>query len=288
MLLVLNKTFEQNISTTPLSERIEMNRVLLLDNIRASLRLGLALLLALALLASPLAATPAAAAEKPSDHQYKERDNDDDNDNDKDNNNRHHKKKNNNQKNNNNNGGGGGGGSFGSSQESEQEAESAEINQSFTVTSSGDNSTQCAGVQGDAQSGNAQNLFDIEQVNSEADEVEAEEVGSTIDESPANTTTCDQQVNQAASAAADPPPFCTWWVDQYGVDVCRWSADGTDWIVDSAGSWRIYAPYAGWRTAASELATGALGTAGGLTTLGVLATLGLVGTGLAIRRTRSD
>ena len=65
MLLVLNKTFEQNISTTPLSERIEMNRVLLLDNIRASLRLGLALLLALALLASPLAATPAAAAEKP-------------------------------------------------------------------------------------------------------------------------------------------------------------------------------------------------------------------------------
>src|SRR5215212_524718 len=129
-----------------------MNRVLLLGNIRPSLRLGLALLLALALLASPLAATPAAATEKPSDHQYKERHNDDDdNDNDNDN----------------DNNGGGGGGAFEVSQESEQEAESDEINQSFTVTSSGDNSNQCAGVQGDAQTGNAQDLFDLAQVNSE-------------------------------------------------------------------------------------------------------------------------
>src|SRR5829696_5250601 len=177
-----------------------MNRVLLLDNIRASLRLGLALLLALALLASPLAATPAAAAEKPSDHQYKERDNDnDDNDNDDhDNNNRHHKKKNNNRQNNNN----GGGGAVEISQEEEQEGESADINQSVTVESTGDNSTQCAGVQDVAQTGNAQNLTDITQANSEADEFELEEVGSTIDESPANSTECNQRVNQAAAASA--------------------------------------------------------------------------------------
>jgi len=248
-----------------------MNRVLLLGNIRPSLRLGLALLLALALLASPLAATPAAAAEKPSDHQYKERDNDDDNDDDNGNNNRHHKKKNNNRNNNNN----GGGGSFETSQESEQDAESSDINQSVAVTSSGDNSTQCAGVQDVAQTGNAQSLFDLTQVNSEVDEVEAEEVGSTIDESPTNSTECTSQVNQAA-AAAD-PPHCTWWVNPAGVDVCRWNADGTDWTMDSSGNWVL----------ASNLATGALGTAGGLTTLGTLATLGLVGTGLAIRRTRS-
>src|SRR5215207_3877594 len=154
-----------------------MNRVLPLGNIRSSLRLGLALLLALALLASPLAATPAAATEKPSDHQYKERDNkDNDNDNnDNDNNNRHHKKNNN--RNNNNNGGG----AVEFSQEEEQEAESADINQSITVESTGDNSTQCAGVQGAAQTGNAQNLTDITQANSEADEFEFEEVGSTID-----------------------------------------------------------------------------------------------------------
>src|SRR5215218_4315968 len=184
--------------------------------------------------------------------------------------------------------GGGGNGGPAISQESEQDAESGELNQSFNVSQTGDNSNQCVGLQGVGNTGEAQNLFDLTQVNSEADDVDAEEIGSTIDESPVNTTTCDQQVNQAASAAANPPPFCTWWVDQYGVDVCRWSADGTDWIVDSSGSWRIYAPYAGWRTAASDIATGALGTAGGLTTLGVLATLGLAGTGLAIRRTRSD
>jgi hypothetical protein len=259
-----------------------MNRVLLLGNIRPSLRLGLALLLALALLGSPLAATPAAAAEKPSDNQYKERDNGNDNDDDNDNdNNRHHKKKNNNRNNNNN---GGGGGAFEISEESEQEAESADINQSFTVESTGDNSTQCAGLQGLANSGNPQNLFDFSQVNSEADDVEAEEVGSTIDESPESSTNCGQQVSQAASAAAD-PPSCTWWVDSYGVDVCTWSADGTYWTTDYYGNWQ---PYAGWTTAASKVATGALGTAGGLTTLGALATLGLVGTGLVIRRTRSD
>jgi len=251
-----------------------MNRVLLLGNIRLSLRLGLALLLALALLASPLAATPAAATEKPSDHQYKERDKDNDNDDndDNDNNKRHHKKKNNNRNNNN----GGGGGAFEVSPEEEQEAESADINQSVTVESTGDNSTQCAGVQDVAQTGNAQTLTDLTQVNSEADEFEFEEVGSTIDESPTNTTECTSQVNQAA-AAAD-PPSCTWWWDEPNRRwVCTWS-DGTDWTVDSSGGW----------VRLSNLATGALGTAGGLTTLGTLATLGLVGTGLAIRRTRND
>jgi hypothetical protein len=40
------------------------------------------------------------------------------------------------------------------------------------------------------------------QYDSEADDFEFEEVGSSIDESPTNTATCDQQVNQAASAAA--------------------------------------------------------------------------------------
>src|SRR5215203_3151581 len=72
------------------------------------------------------------------------------------------------------------------SQETEQDAESGELDQSFTVTSSGDNSNQCVGIQG---------------VGSTADEFEFEEVGSTITVSPTNSTTCDQQVNQAASAS---------------------------------------------------------------------------------------
>ena len=85
-------------------------------------------------------------------------------------------------------------------QESEQEAESGDLDQSFTITSEGDNSNQCVGIQGVGNTGNAQNLTDVIQYGSEADDFEFEEVGSTIDVSPTNETTCDQQVNQAASA----------------------------------------------------------------------------------------
>ena len=86
-------------------------------------------------------------------------------------------------------------------QESEQEAESGELDQSFTVTSSGDNSNQCVGIQGVGNTGNSQNVIDLIQYASTADDFEFEEVGSSIDVSPSNTTSCDQQVNQAASAS---------------------------------------------------------------------------------------
>src|ERR687893_1536246 len=85
-------------------------------------------------------------------------------------------------------------------QEDEQEGESGELDQSFEVTGSGDNSNQCVGIQGVGNTGNAQNVIDLVQYGSEADDFEFEEVGSTIDVSPTNETTCDQQVNQAASA----------------------------------------------------------------------------------------
>ena len=86
-------------------------------------------------------------------------------------------------------------------QEDEQEGESGEVDQSFTVTSEGDNSTQCAGIQGVANTGNAQNQLDILQYGSEADEFEFEEVGSSLEVSPTSTTECTQEVNQAASAS---------------------------------------------------------------------------------------
>jgi uncharacterized membrane protein len=86
-------------------------------------------------------------------------------------------------------------------QEDEQEGESGELDQSFTVTQEGDNSTQCAGIQGTANTGNTQNLLPILQYASTADEFEFEEVGSTIDVSPTNTTECTSEVNQAASAS---------------------------------------------------------------------------------------
>jgi hypothetical protein len=90
-------------------------------------------------------------------------------------------------------------------QESEQETESGEVDQSFEVAGSGDNSNQCANIQGVGQTGNAQNQIDLIQYGSEADDFEFDEVGSTITVSPENSTTCDQQVNQAASASGDGP-----------------------------------------------------------------------------------
>ncbi len=85
-------------------------------------------------------------------------------------------------------------------QEGEQESESGDVDQSFSVTSEGDNSNQCAGIQGVANTGNTQNQLDLIQYGSEADEFEFDEVGSDISVSPESSTTCDQQVNQAASA----------------------------------------------------------------------------------------
>ena len=54
---------------------------------------------------------------------------------------------------------------------------------------------------GTENTGNAQNLTDVLQYGSTADEFEFEEVGSTITVSPTSTTTCDEQVNQAAAAS---------------------------------------------------------------------------------------
>ena len=87
-------------------------------------------------------------------------------------------------------------------QEGEQEAESGEVDQSFEASSTGDNSNQCANIQGVGQTGNVQNQTNLIQYGSESDDFEFDEVGSTITSSPANTATCDSQVNQAASAAA--------------------------------------------------------------------------------------
>ena len=99
-------------------------------------------------------------------------------------------------------------------QETEQEAESGEVDQAFKVTGSGDNSNQCAGIQGVANTGNAQNVIDVVQFDEDDDfdgdgrldrnragGFEFEEVGSTIEMSPESSTTCVQQVNQAASAS---------------------------------------------------------------------------------------
>jgi hypothetical protein len=85
-------------------------------------------------------------------------------------------------------------------QESAQEAESGDVDQSFNVSNTGDNSNQCAGIQGVANTGNAQNQISVLQNGSEADDFSFEDSGSSIEVSPTNSTSCDQEVNQAASA----------------------------------------------------------------------------------------
>jgi hypothetical protein len=100
------------------------------------------------------------------------------------------------------------------SQETEQEAESGEVDQSFEVTGGGDNSNQCVGIQGVANTGNTQNVIDVVDTTGDFGDLdrdddffdfgngdfEFDEVDSSIDVSPTSTTTCDSQVNQAASA----------------------------------------------------------------------------------------
>ena len=87
------------------------------------------------------------------------------------------------------------------SQENEQESESGDVNQSFEISGGGDNSNQCVGVQGIANTGNSQNQIGVLQYDSETDDFEFDEVDTSIEVSPENPTTCDQQVNQAASAS---------------------------------------------------------------------------------------
>ena len=85
-------------------------------------------------------------------------------------------------------------------QENEQDADSGDLDQSVNITGGGANSNQCVGVQQAGNTGNAQNQIGVLQYGSEADDFEFDDTGASIDVSPTNTTSCDQQVNQAASA----------------------------------------------------------------------------------------
>jgi hypothetical protein len=86
------------------------------------------------------------------------------------------------------------------SQSFDQQARSGDVNQSFNVSNTGDNSNQCLGIQGVANTGNAQNQTGVIQYGSAADDFSFEDSGATIEVSPTNYTSCDQQVNQAATA----------------------------------------------------------------------------------------
>ena len=86
-------------------------------------------------------------------------------------------------------------------QDVEQEAESGDIDQDFDVTGTGDNSNQTVSTQGVANTGNAQNVIDVVQVGGDADDLEFDDVGSSITVSPSSTTDSVQRIGQASSAA---------------------------------------------------------------------------------------
>ena|SRR5215207_2403544 len=86
-------------------------------------------------------------------------------------------------------------------QETEQDADSGDIDQDFSVTSTGDNSNQCVGTQGVANTGNAQTAESFGLLGGDFDDFDIDDSGADIDESGSSDTSCDQQVNQAASAS---------------------------------------------------------------------------------------
>ena len=85
-------------------------------------------------------------------------------------------------------------------QESEQGSESGDIDQSFEVTGTGENSNQCAGVAGETNTGNAPSLLGLLEYANTVEDFEVEEVGSDIALNGSGTTTCDQQANQSAAS----------------------------------------------------------------------------------------
>ena len=214
-------------------------------------------------------------------------------------------------------------------QEAEQDTESGNTDQSGEVLNSGDNSNQCVGVQPVSNTGNAvtqvdiiiespaghqyTKRYDLKDLVDELD-LDLEDIGSSIEIDPELTVECAQEVQQAATAAAeDDSGSCSWvWDNGYW---CLWSTDGSWWAYDDysgytsysdgywyadVGGWWYYdssgwwwwdgynwAAYGAYNTV-SNVATGALDAAKGKTMpLAILGSVALLGTaGVLFRRNR--
>jgi len=100
-------------------------------------------------------------------------------------------------------------------QENEQDADSGDVHQSFNVSGGGDNSNQCVGITGNANTGNAQNQIGLTQFDEFGNpfffdrfghfhngfnDFGFDDTGADLTVTGTSTTSCDQQVNQAAAA----------------------------------------------------------------------------------------
>ena len=88
----------------------------------------------------------------------------------------------------------------GISQDFDQEADSGDADQSFEVSSDGDNSNQSVGTQGVTNTGNVRSQFGFTEFDSEIDDFEFDDGGADIDVSPEFDLESDQFVDQAATA----------------------------------------------------------------------------------------
>jgi hypothetical protein len=108
-------------------------------------------------------------------------------------------------------------------QNSSSGTESADVGQTFEVAGSGDNSNQCAGVQGVTNTAPLQGGIDVLQYDSQADDFEFEDVGGSdlnilqadseagnfefdgggepLTVGGTNESSCDQKANQSGSAS---------------------------------------------------------------------------------------
>jgi len=117
------------------------------------------------------------------------------NDNNNNNNNNHH----NNRHDNNNNDNNGSSSEF--SQDNQQDTQSGATSQGIIIEGGGDNSNQCIGLQPISNTGNTANQTGVLQYGSDGDVGTS---GGDFQISPSQTTTCDQKVDQAASASGQP------------------------------------------------------------------------------------
>jgi hypothetical protein len=83
----------------------------------------------------------------------------------------------------------------------EQESESGDVDQSFELVGTGDNSNQSANIQGVVNTGNDQNQIGVTQTGCDADDFEFDDAGSDFDVSPESSFESNQRVNQSATVS---------------------------------------------------------------------------------------
>ncbi len=85
----------------------------------------------------------------------------------------------------------------------DQDTDSGDVDQTFTVTGGGSNGSSCAPLLGTSQTGNLQDATGTTSFDSDTKEFEQDEVGSDLSVSGGESSTeCTQEVNQAAAAGS--------------------------------------------------------------------------------------